>query len=96
MAKEDDNFVLIGKKAPMKYVFAVITQFQKGADDVVIKARGRAISRAVDVAEITRNKFMNEVEVGDIMTGTERMKNEQGEELNVSTIEIPLANKKKE
>jgi len=91
---EDDNFVLIGKKAPMNYVFAVITQFQKGADNVVIKARGKSISRAVDVAEITRNKFMNELKVGKIDVGTEKMDTDDGEELNVSTIEILLEKKR--
>ncbi len=90
MTKKDDNFVLIGKKAPMSYVFAVITQFQRGAENVVIKARGKSISRAVDVAEITRNKFLNDLKVGQISVGTERMSNEEGDESNVSTIEIPL------
>ncbi|MBR9677825.1 MAG: DNA-binding protein Alba [Nanoarchaeota archaeon] len=90
MTKKDDNFVLIGKKAPMSYVFAVITQFQRGAENVVIKARGKSISRAVDVAEITKNKFLNDLKVGQISVGTERMSNEEGDESNVSTIEIPL------
>nr|WP_236953809.1 DNA-binding protein Alba [Methanopyrus sp. SNP6] len=74
----------------MNYVLACITQFNEGANEVRIKARGRAISRAVDVAEIVRNRFMPEVEVKDIKIGTEELETEEGDTVNVSTIEIVL------
>jgi len=54
----DDNIIYVGNKPVMNYVLAVVTQFNNGADEVLIKARGRAISRAVDVAEISRNRSL--------------------------------------
>ena len=45
--KTDENVIFVGNKPPMSYVLAVVTQFNmSGSDEVVIKARGRAISRA--------------------------------------------------
>jgi len=85
------NSVLIGKKPIMNYVLACITLFHSGAKEVSIKARGRAISRAVDVAEITRRRFLPDVKVGKITIGTEELKSEDdGNITNVSTIEIVL------
>ncbi len=87
---EEENVVYVGSKPVMNYVLACITQFNEGANEVRIKARGRAISRAVDVAEIVRNRFMPEVEVKDIKIGTEELETEEGDTVNVSTIEIVL------
>ncbi len=86
----EEGVVYIGNKPPMNYVLAVITQFHNGAKVVHIKARGRAISRAVDVAEIVKNRFLENVKVGEIKIGTEVLKGENGEEINVSAIDIPL------
>ena len=55
-----DNVILVGQKPSMAYVLAVITQFNSGNQEVQIKARGKAISRAVDVAEIVRRKFVQD------------------------------------
>ena len=86
----NDSTIYVGNKQPMSYVLAVITQFQNGSEEVVIKARGRLISRAVDVLEIVKNKFMKDtVKVGVIETKTEVMKGEKGD-VNVSVISIPL------
>ena len=74
----------------MSYVLAVVTQFNGGSDDVIIKARGRAISRAVDTAEITRNRFVTNSKIKDIKIGTEAITNEEGRTSNVSSIEITL------
>jgi DNA-binding protein len=74
----------------MNYVLAVITQFNQGTGEVVLKARGRAISRAVDAAEIVRNRFLQGVNVGSINIGTEEVQAEGGGQTNVSTIEITL------
>ncbi|MBN2603634.1 MAG: DNA-binding protein Alba [Candidatus Thermoplasmatota archaeon] len=92
----DENTIYVGNKPPMSYVLAVVTQFNtSGSDDVVIKARGRAISRAVDTAEITRNRFIKDVEIKDIKIGTESITNqEEGRTSNVSSIEICLTKKK--
>lgn len=87
----EDNTVYIGKKASMNYVLAVVTQFNSGASEVTIKARGRAISKAVDVAEIVRNRFIKSVDVTDIQIGTENIQDEDREEgINVSWVEIIL------
>lgn len=86
----EDNVVFVGKKPVMNYVLAVTTQFNR-VDEVIIKSRGQAISRAVDAAEIVRNRFMTEVNVKDISISTEEMKREDGSMLNVSAMEITLA-----
>ncbi len=88
-AKSGENVVFIGIKPVMNYVLAVITQFNQGTGDVILKARGKAISRAVDVAEIVRNRFLQGLLVQNISIGTEIMQTESGE-TNVSTIEIVL------
>lgn len=86
------NTVLIGKKPAMNYVLACLTLFQNGVNEVHIKARGRAISTAVDVAEITRKRFATEAKVKEIKIETEQLKNtETGTMSNVSSIEIILA-----
>jgi DNA-binding protein len=87
-----ENAVFVGNKPVMNYVLAVLTQFNGGATEVSVKARGRAISRAVDVAEIVRKRFLPDVDVKDIKISTEKIESEQGE-ANVSAIEITLAKK---
>ena len=92
----DENTIFVGQKPPMSYVLAVITQFNSnGANGVVIKARGRAISTAVDTAEIVRNRFMKDAKLKDIKIGTESVTNEEGRNSNVSSIEICLLRDKK-
>ncbi|MBS3052571.1 MAG: DNA-binding protein Alba [Candidatus Aenigmarchaeota archaeon] len=85
-----DNVVFVGKKPAMSYVLAVITQFTNGMKDIHVKARGRSISRAVDVAEIVKNKFLGDVKVKTIDIGTEERSVEGGSKVNVSTINIVL------
>ena len=89
----DENTIFVGNKPPMSYVLAVVTQFNGGSDTVLIKARGRAISRAVDTAEIVRNRFVTDSKVKDISIGTESITNEEGRTSNVSSIEITLTTK---
>ena len=86
------NVVYIGNKPPMNYVMAVITAFNMSdTNEVVLKARGRAISTAVDIAEITRNRFFKDAKVHSIAIGTEEMTpREGGNPRNVSTMEISL------
>ena len=89
--RTDDNVIYIGKKPPMSYVLAVVTQFNgNGSKEVILKARGRSISTAVDTAEIVRNRFMKNAKLKDIKIGTESVTNEEGRETNVSSIEISL------
>jgi len=89
----DENTIFVGNKPPMSYVLAVVTQFNGGSDFVLIKARGRAISRAVDTAEIVRNRFVQDAKVKEIKIGTESITNEEGRTSNVSSIEITLSTK---
>jgi DNA-binding protein len=90
----DSNAVLIGRKPAMNYVLACITLFQGGTGEVKVKARGMAISHAVDVVEIVRHRFLPEVKVKTIDIGTQQLPPRPGEEgrgpTNVSTIEITL------
>ncbi|HMK94391.1 MAG TPA: DNA-binding protein Alba [Candidatus Limnocylindrales bacterium] len=86
------NSVLIGKKPIMNYVLACITFFHGGAKEVSIKARGRSISRAIDVAEVVRHRFLPDVKIKSIGIGTDQLlPQEEGDSAtNVSTIEITL------
>lgn len=88
---EDNAVIFIGDKPVMNYVLAVMTQFNKPITSVILKARGRAISRAVDTAEITRNRFMPNLVVKSINIGTESIPNEEGKTVNVSSMEIILS-----
>lgn len=85
----DDNIIYVGNKPVMNYVLAVVTQFNNGADEVLIKARGRAISRAVDVEQIAINRFLSDVTTKKIETSTENLSTETGN-TNVSAIEITV------
>lgn len=89
----ESNVVFIGKKPAMSYVLACVTQFNDGRPEVILRARGRAISHAVDVAEIVRNKFMKDTEVKNVVIDTEEVSSSDGEKLNVSSIEIVLGKK---
>ena len=94
-AKTDENVIFVGQKPPMSYVLAVVTQFNtSGSEEVVLKARGRSISTAVDTAEIVRNRFVVDAKLKDITIGTESVTNEEGRTSNVSSIEIILTVKK--
>jgi DNA-binding protein len=88
----ENNAVLIGKKPVMNYVLACITFFHGGAKKISVKARGRAISRAIDVVEVVRRRFLPDVKVTKIGIGTDQISSrEEGNgPTNVSTIEITL------
>lgn len=87
---EDNAVVFIGDKPVMNYVLAVLTQFNRTVSTVTLKARGRSISRAVDTAEITRNRFMPNLMIQGITIGTETIPDDQGRNVNVSSMEIVL------
>ena len=84
----DDNTIYIGRKPTMNYVLAVLAQFNSGSGDITVKARGKSISRAVDVVEIIRNKYVQDAEVKDVQISTEPLKRDDGSIMNVSSIEI--------
>jgi DNA-binding protein Alba len=84
--------VFIGQKPTMTYVFQVVSQLNSGAGPVVVKARGNAIGKAVDVVEVVRRRFLEgQVSVGAIVIDTERLVNREGRDANVSSIAIPLS-----
>ncbi len=88
------NVVLVGKKPVMNYVLATLTLLNQGVSEIVVKARGRAISKAVDTVEIVRSRFLpDKVEVKDIKIGSQVVTTADGRQTRVSTIEIVLAKK---
>jgi len=91
----EDNSVFIGNKPFMNYVTSVVVQFTtKGASEVIVKARGKFISRAVDVAEVAMKRFLkDQIELKEIRIDSEEFKNKEGRDVRVSTIEIVLAKK---
>ena len=89
--QKDPNIVYIGRKPVMSYVLAVITSYnQSETKDVTLKARGRSMTTAVDVAEIVRRRFMKDLKTNKITIGTEELQQEEGITRNVSTMEIML------
>ena len=89
-SRTPSNTIFIGQKPIMAYVTALLMQFTSGSSEVTIKARGRAISAAVDVVEVSRRRFFEgKLHVKDIAIGTEQL-GEEGQVRNVSTIEITV------
>ena len=90
-----DNSIFVGGKPFMNYVTGVVMQFTtKNADEVIVKARGKFISRAVDVSEVAAKRFLEgSVEVRDIKIDSEEFQNKEGKNVRVSTIEITLVKK---
>ncbi len=88
--KPTENVVFIGRKPVMNYVVACLTFFNSGEKEVTVKARGRAISRAVDTIELLRRAFVKDLGLRNIQIGTEEMTREEGQKSNVSTIEITV------
>ncbi|HDI86313.1 MAG TPA: DNA-binding protein Alba [Candidatus Korarchaeota archaeon] len=87
----EEGIVYVGKKPAINYVMATTLQINRGVKKIVLKARGRSISRAVDVAEITRLKyFPGKLKITDIRTGTEEIIDEDGSRRDISVIEIEL------
>jgi DNA-binding protein len=87
--RRNDNVIFVGRKPAMAYVLAVMTQFSEGTKEVHVKARGKSISRAVDVAEVVKNKFMQDIK-RQIEIGTDEVSREDNSRINVSTIDIKL------
>jgi DNA-binding protein len=91
---ENANIVFVGRKPAMSYVLAIITSLSSGnSKEITLKARGQAITTAVDVAEITRSRFLKDLKVSKISIGTEEIPPREGEDRSrmVSTMEITLA-----
>ncbi|MBT4334647.1 DNA-binding protein Alba [archaeon] len=93
--QEDDQVIFIGGKPFMSYVTGVVMQFTtQAADEVAIKARGKFISRAVDIAEVATKRFLEGIIfIEDIKINSEEFENKEGKMVRVSTIEIILKKK---
>ncbi|MGV8169087.1 MAG: DNA-binding protein Alba [Candidatus Nanoarchaeia archaeon] len=91
----EDNTVFIGTKPFMNYVTSIVVQFTtKNAQEVIVKARGKFITRAVDVSEVALKRFLqDQIKIKDIKINSEEFKNQEGREVRVSTIEIILEKK---
>lgn len=87
----EGNIIYIGKKPSMSYVITISSIMHEGVDELTIKARGRTISKAVDVAEIVTNKFVPNSNDEDVKISTEEITREDGTTSNVSTIEIVIS-----
>ncbi len=87
---EQSNVIYIGRKPVMAYCLAVMTALKGVDSEVILMARGRAISKAVDVAEVVRNQFISNLSVKEISIGTEQMETEEGGPRNISNISISL------
>ena len=89
---ENDNSIFVGTKPFMNYVTGVVIQFTtKNAQEVRVKARGKFISRAVDIAEISVKRFLkDQIKVKDINIDSEEFQNKEGKDVHVSIIEIVL------
>jgi len=90
-----DNVIFIGSKPTMNYVLAIVTQFQKEQSEVIVRGRGKAISRAVDAVEVALHKFLPRIQKQQITTCTEEVETEDGT-VRVSVIEIVLVPRVKE
>ena len=89
----DSKIIFVGRKPPMNYVLAIVTAFSgTNAKEATVKARGQAITTAVDAVEIARRKFVKEMKVDKIVIGTEEMPPREGENNSrmISSIEITL------
>ena len=85
------NTVFVGRKPVLNYVLACLTLLKSGESEVLIKARGRSIGTAVDVVEVTKNRFVNDLKIVDISIGTERLTSPgRDQPTNVSSIEIKV------
>lgn len=88
-----DNIIFVGIKPFMNYVTGVVMQFKnKGQDEVIVSARGKFISKAVDVVEVARRTFLREenIKVKDIKIASEQFENKEGKRIYVSSIDIIL------
>jgi DNA-binding protein len=94
---DKDNIIFIGIKPFMNYVTGVVMQFKtKGQNEVIVSARGKFISKAVDVVEVAKRTFLKDedIQIKDIKISSEAFENREGRRIHVSAIEIILVNKK--
>ncbi len=84
------NLVIMGVKPIMNYVVACLTLFNDGSETVLVRARGKHISKAVDMVQLLRRVFLKDAVVKDIKVGTDTLTRDDGKEAQISIIEITL------
>jgi DNA-binding protein len=85
-----DEVIFVGKKPLMTYVLAVLTQFTSGRNEVLVKARGQMISKAVDIVQVAKRRMSPEISIPNIEIGTEELRGKENKTRNVSFISISL------
>ncbi|WP_455278610.1 DNA-binding protein Alba [[Eubacterium] cellulosolvens] len=88
------NMIRIGKKPVLSYVVACVTLFNSGKSEIMVRARGRSIPKAVDTVEMLKHSFFKELFVKSIEIGSEDIRRYNGRGTSVSIIEIILAKNK--
>lgn len=86
----EDRTIYIGNKPTMTYVLVTAARFKEGDPMVIIKGRGKFISKAVDVSLIVKDRFVPDVQIQNVGIVTEVMSTDQNRSSNVSSIQISL------
>lgn len=84
------NLVIMGTKPIMNYVVACLTLFNDGAETVLVRARGKHISKAVDMVQLLRRVFLKDAVIKDIKVGTDTLTRDDEKKAQISIIEITL------
>ncbi len=90
--EDEPNIVRVGKKPIMNYVVACMTLLNTGVSEVMVRARGQSITKAVETVEMLRRAFLKNIRVHSVDIGTEDVKREDGSTASLSMIEIILGN----
>lgn len=88
--EEAPYIVRIGQKPTMNYVVACVTLFNTGVPEVMVRARGQSITKAVEVVDMLKRAFLKNVKIESVDIGTEHIKRSDGSIASLSTIEIML------
>tara|TARA_B100001750_G_C15473060_1_gene580942 strand:- start:280 stop:708 length:429 start_codon:yes stop_codon:yes gene_type:complete len=87
----DPNLVIVGTKKPiLNYVTACITAFNSGEQKIKLRARGKAINNVVEVSNLLKNKFINNVKIADIKINGEEVIAPDGKNIRLPFMEITL------
>jgi DNA-binding protein len=90
LSVERTDLVVVGRKPVMRYALAILTSFNRGSTEVVVRGRGRAVAKCVDVVNVLRRSFYRDLKVEDVRLGTDQL--QLGDRtVNVSFIEIRIS-----
>ena len=85
------NLVIVGTKKPiLNYVTACITAFNSGEQKIKLRARGKAINNVVEVSNLLKHKFINNLKISDIKINGEEVIAPDGKNIRLPFIEITL------